>query len=74
MLKGSAPQVNLHVFSDGCSEAGRMIAFRDRLRTHKEDRDKYAAEKRALAQRNWKYVQNYADAKSEFTAHTLSDI
>lgn len=68
MLKGYAPQVNLHVFSDGCSEAGRMIAFRDRLRTHKEDRDKYAAEKRALAQRNWKYVQNYADAKSEVVA------
>ncbi len=26
------PGVNLHVFSDGCSEIGRMLAFRDWLR------------------------------------------
>ena len=34
MMKGFSPEVNLHVFSAGCAEADRMIAFRDWLRTH----------------------------------------
>ena len=41
-----------------------MLAFRDWLRTHDEDRDLYLDAKRQLATREWKYVQNYADAKS----------
>ncbi len=64
MLKGTAPDTNLHVFSAGCAEAGRMIAFRDRLRTCNEDRDLYAQTKRDLAMREWKQVQDYADAKT----------
>ena len=49
MFKGMNPEVNLHVFSEGCEEAKRMLDFRDWLRTHQEDRDLYAAEKRRLA-------------------------
>ena len=41
-----------------------MLLFRDWLRSSVEDRDYYASEKRALAARAWKYVQNYADAKT----------
>lgn len=74
LLKGLAPEVNLHVFSKGCSEADRMIAFRDWLRNHKEDREKYASAKRALAEKTWKYVQNYADAKSEIVAEIFQHI
>jgi GrpB-like predicted nucleotidyltransferase (UPF0157 family) len=48
----------------GCSKIDRMTRFRDWLRDHPEDLELYAAEKRMLAQREWKYVQNYADAKT----------
>ena len=41
-----------------------MLAFRDWLRTHDDDRELYLSAKRELAAREWKYVQNYADAKS----------
>jgi GrpB-like predicted nucleotidyltransferase (UPF0157 family) len=65
VFKGPDTNVNLHVFSGGCRELDRMVGFRDWLRTHDEDRDLYEATKRDLATRTWKYVQNYADAKSE---------
>ncbi len=57
-------QVNLHVFTEGCSEIDEMILFRDWLRAHDDDRDRYAAAKRELAAREWRYVQHYADAKA----------
>ena len=64
---GDPHDVNLHVFcrSRAADEIERILGFRDWLRTHDEDRDRYAAVKRDLAQRRWKYVQNYADAKTE---------
>jgi GrpB-like predicted nucleotidyltransferase (UPF0157 family) len=64
LFKGPDTNVNVHTFSEGCEEVDRMIGFRDWLRTHDDDRDLYLAAKRELAQREWKYVQNYADAKS----------
>jgi GrpB-like predicted nucleotidyltransferase (UPF0157 family) len=64
LLKSSASDVNLHVFSQGCSETGRMLAFRDWLRTHEDDRLLYQRTKQELAARTWRYMQNYADAKS----------
>lgn len=65
LLKTPDAGVNLHVFTDGCEEIARMIAFRDRLRTHDDDRRLYERTKQELARRTWKYMQNYADAKSE---------
>ncbi|MFI4976390.1 MAG: GrpB family protein [Caulobacterales bacterium] len=65
LLKRGDPAVNLHVFSEGCSEIDTMLAFRDRLRTHEDDRRLYEAAKRDLAQRVWTYVQDYADAKTQ---------
>ena len=64
LLKGPDTEINLHVFSSGCPEIERMLMFRDRLRSHAADRDLYARTKQALAQKEWKYVQNYADAKT----------
>jgi GrpB-like predicted nucleotidyltransferase (UPF0157 family) len=64
LFKGPDTNVNLHVFSDGCEEVDRMLTFRDWLRTHDDDRALYLSAKRELAAREWKYVQNYADAKS----------
>jgi GrpB-like predicted nucleotidyltransferase (UPF0157 family) len=64
LCNGPDTRINLHVFSDGCVEIPRMLAFRDWLRTNEDDRDHYLSAKRELATREWKYVQNYADAKS----------
>ncbi|ASO22320.1 GrpB-like predicted nucleotidyltransferase (UPF0157 family) [Actinoalloteichus hoggarensis] len=64
-FKGPDTDVNLHVYSPGSAEIERYRLFRDRLRDHDEERDRYAAVKRELAGRTWKYIQNYADAKTE---------
>ena len=64
MLLGGDDDVHLHVFSEGCSEVERMVRFRDRLRSSPADRERYAAEKRELAARHWRDVQDYADAKT----------
>lgn len=65
------PAVNLHVFPDGCEEVRRMVAFRDHLRTHADDRRLYEDTKRALATRSWERVQDYADAKSDVVAEIM---
>jgi GrpB-like predicted nucleotidyltransferase (UPF0157 family) len=64
MLKGPDTDVNLHVFSSGCPEINRLLMFRDWLRSNEADRDLYGRSKLALAQEDWKFVQNYADAKT----------
>jgi len=63
---------NLHVFSPGCEEIDMMIMFRDWLRKHPEDKECYEKTKCELAARTWKYVQNYADAKSQVVQEILS--
>lgn len=72
LFKGPDTNINLHVFSTGCSEIARMVAFRDWLRSHPADRDTYAAAKRELATRTWKYVQHYADAKTPIVAAIMA--
>jgi GrpB-like predicted nucleotidyltransferase (UPF0157 family) len=64
-LKGPDTNINLHVHPPGSPEIGRHLLFRDWLRAHDDDRDLYEQTKRELAGRTWKYVQNYADAKTE---------
>jgi GrpB-like predicted nucleotidyltransferase (UPF0157 family) len=71
LLRGFDPPVNLHVFSRDCEEVAQMLLLRDWLRTHDDDRDLYARTKRELAAKEWKYVQNYADAKSEVVQEIL---
>jgi GrpB-like predicted nucleotidyltransferase (UPF0157 family) len=65
MFKGPDTNINLHVFSQRDDEIERMLIFRDWLRENPTDRDFYLATKRELAQQTWKYVQNYADARSK---------
>ena len=71
LLRGFDPPVNLHVFNPGCEEVDQMLLLRDWLRNHEGDRELYARTKRELAAREWKYVQNYADAKSEVVQEIL---
>ena len=65
-------EVNLHVFSSGCPEIGRVLMFRDWLRGNVADRDLYARTKLALAQQEWKHVQDYADAKTAVIEEILA--
>ena len=72
LCKGPNANINLHVFSAGCSETDRMLLFRDWLRSNDSDRDLYAGAKRELASRDWKYLQQYADAKTAVVAEIIS--
>ena len=73
LLTRDDEQVNLHVFTEGCTEIDEMVRFRDWLRAHDDERDRYARSKRELAARIWRYTQHYADAKGavvgEIKAH-----
>jgi GrpB-like predicted nucleotidyltransferase (UPF0157 family) len=64
MFGGPDTEIHLHVFSSGCPEIERMLVFRDWLRGNAADRELYARTQLALAQKEWKYGQNYADAKT----------
>ncbi len=70
MLKEPDNHINLHVFTSGCPEIERMLLFRDWLRENAADRELYAHTKLRLAKREWKHVQNYADA----TSHVIEEI
>jgi GrpB-like predicted nucleotidyltransferase (UPF0157 family) len=72
LFKGPDTEIGLHVFSAGCVEIERMLAFRDHLRADDTDRELYLRRKRELAARTWRYVQHYADAKSEVVEEILA--
>ncbi|PRX47577.1 GrpB-like predicted nucleotidyltransferase (UPF0157 family) [Prauserella shujinwangii] len=55
--------VNLHCYPPDHVEVRRYLAFRDRLRTSETDRELYAATKRELAEREWRDINYYAEAK-----------
>jgi GrpB-like predicted nucleotidyltransferase (UPF0157 family) len=61
-FKGPDTNINLHVFSPGNPETIRHKVFRDWLRTHADDRERYGAVKRHLASRAI-FIQEYAQAK-----------
>jgi GrpB-like predicted nucleotidyltransferase (UPF0157 family) len=72
VFKGPDTDVNLHVFSPGCPEIERMVLFRDWLRGNESDRQLYECAKQELARQDWKYTQNYADAKTEVVEEILA--
>ena len=71
-LRDRDPAVQVHVFSVGCPEVARMLLFRDRLRSRPDERELYERTKRGLAARPWRYVQDYADAKSAVVEEIIS--
>jgi GrpB-like predicted nucleotidyltransferase (UPF0157 family) len=72
LFKGPDTNVNLHVFPAECEEFDAMVRFRDHLRENAADRELYAAAKRELAARDWTYVQQYADAKTDVVREILA--
>ena len=66
VLRGQDPATNLHVFSPDAREPHRVRMFRDWLRTHPEDRDRYAEVKREVAARGFDDAMLYNNAKAWF--------
>jgi GrpB-like predicted nucleotidyltransferase (UPF0157 family) len=72
MFKGPDTNIQLHVYSPGSPEIERYLVFRDRLRGDAADRERYQRVKRELAQRDWRYGQQYADAKTEVVEEIIA--
>jgi GrpB-like predicted nucleotidyltransferase (UPF0157 family) len=72
MFRTPELDAHVHVFSQGCREVERMLAFRERLRDWPEDRLRYEAIKRELAAREWPDMNAYADAKTEIVKSILA--
>ncbi|HKS28181.1 MAG TPA: GrpB family protein [Pyrinomonadaceae bacterium] len=65
MLRTPERDVHVHVYSIGCPEIERYLAFRDRLRRHAGDRRRYESRKRELAKKEWADTNEYAEAKTD---------
>ncbi|MDR3402178.1 MAG: GrpB family protein [Chthoniobacter sp.] len=72
MFRTPELDVHLHIFSPGCVEVTRHLAFRDRLRTCPEDRLLYESVKRKLATKDWPDMNAYAQAKTEVVEQILA--
>ena len=72
LFKGPDTNINLHAYSFGCPELDRMLLFRDWLRRDDADRALYERTKRDLAKQTWKYLQNYADAKTSVVGEIVA--
>ena len=53
-------------------EIDRTLVFRDWPRVNDADRERHATTKRELSTRDWRYVQDYADAKTEVVRDILA--
>ncbi|KAH8427641.1 GrpB family protein [Aspergillus melleus] len=74
LLGLETPYVNLHVFGPESLEAIRHRLFRDWLRTHPEDRDRYASVKREAAaesRRMGETTMQYTDRKDQVIREIL---
>ena len=78
MVRTPELDVHIHIFSTGCIEVTRQLAFRDHLRRNGEDRLLYQSMKRRLAKEDWPDMDAYARAKTEMveqiTARGLQEV
>lgn len=64
-------KVNLHVFGPDCDEYLRHLIFRDWLRTHPDDRDRYAARKCEAAAEHPMSMARYVGGKAPIIVEIL---
>jgi GrpB-like predicted nucleotidyltransferase (UPF0157 family) len=74
LFRPADSSVNLHVFGVDASEVDAMLVFRDRLRSHPDERARYEQAKRDLAAQPWDSVQDYADAKTDVVRGILARV
>jgi GrpB-like predicted nucleotidyltransferase (UPF0157 family) len=65
MFRTPELDVHIHFYSAGCEEIRRLLAFRDRLRSHAHELLLYESAKRNLSGRDWSDMNEYARAKTE---------
>jgi GrpB-like predicted nucleotidyltransferase (UPF0157 family) len=71
MVRTPDRDVHVHVYEPGRPEVQDYLDLRDWLRVNAQDRELYAATKRALARQRWDDRNDYADAKTEVVADVL---
>jgi GrpB-like predicted nucleotidyltransferase (UPF0157 family) len=72
MFRTPARDVHIHVWRDRDDEARRQLLFRDQLRRSPAHRGAYERLKRELSIREWRDMNEYADAKGELIEKILS--
>lgn len=72
MFRTPDRDVHVHVYSHDCPEIVRNLMFRDRLRSHRADRERYEQVKRKLTQQAWADMNAYAAAKTEVIESILA--
>lgn len=70
-MESQVPATNLYVCVPGCLALRNHIAVRDLLRSDKSLREEYAAVKRNLAEREWKDMMEYSEAKNQILGKIL---
>lgn len=71
MVRTPARDVHVHVCALGSFWERRHVVFRDWLRAHPDDRQRYEDVKRELAGREWGDMNDYADAKTDVIASIM---
>ena len=72
MFRTPARDVHVHIWRVDDPEVEKYLLFRDWLRASADDRARYQARKRELAQQEWGDMNDYADAKTD-TVHAILD-
>lgn len=72
MFRTPDRDAHIHIYSAGCPEIERNLAFRDRLRRNRDDRRRYEQTKRELAAREWPDMNAYAEAKTDMIESILA--
>lgn len=72
MFRTKALDVHVHVWGAGDPEVERLLRFRERLRSDAGDRAAYEQLKRELAGREWRDMNEYAEAKGALIGEILA--
>jgi GrpB-like predicted nucleotidyltransferase (UPF0157 family) len=72
MFRTPARDVHVHVWRDGDDEVRRQLLFRDQLRRSPAHRAAYERLKRELSTREWRDMNEYADAKGALIEEILA--
>lgn len=73
LLKGSRVNVSLYVGTKDCPALERMSLFRDHLTADAGARERYAAVKRELGEREWERLRDYTGAKTEIITELMAE-
>ncbi|MCP2267189.1 GrpB domain, predicted nucleotidyltransferase, UPF0157 family [Promicromonospora thailandica] len=68
LVRTPARDVHVHLYQRGDAAVDEYLLLRDHLRAHAADRELYEGVKRALINRRWDDMNDYAEAKNDVIA------